>query len=293
MIDRPRKVAICGTAPSSLDEAPWQDPEVEIWGTSRLYKMIPDEVWTVWFELHDLPKIGKGWSCGEDQRKEQRDEHLEYLASQTRPVYVQPQYEDAFPAAVGYPLEEVFEEFPSRYFTNHISWMIALAIYQDVDEIGIYGVDMALQGGEYEYQRPSVEYFIGIARGRGIPVEVPDSCDLLKTTRLYGVDDGQSPFDKKVRAREDELNDRINQVEDQIEQLQAQDAQLAGAVNAYAELAQNGVPEDLREKLKESAQQMQQQREQVQQQILDGQIALAKSEGAKENTDYLKRAWMS
>lgn len=287
-----RKVAICGTAPSSLDEAPWADPEWEIWGTSRLYKTIPDSVWDVWFELHDLETIGKGWDCTDDQREERRQEHLDYLREQARPVYVQPEYEDEWPSAVGYPLDEVFEEFPSRYFTNHISWMLALALYQRVDEIGIYGVDMAMSGGEYEYQRPSVEYFIGIARGRGVPVEVPDTCDLLKTTRLYGVDDGDSPFDAKVRARKDELDQRVQGIEQQIEELEAQGQQIAGALNVMGQLAENGVDPELRGELERNAQEMQQQLQQIEQQIEQGRQSLAAQKGAKDNMEYLQRCWM-
>lgn len=288
-----RKVAICGTAPGSLDEAPWADPEWEIWGTSRLYEMIPDNRWDCWFELHDLEKIGKGWNCTEQEREEKREKHLDYLRETSRPVYVQPQYEDEWPSAIGYPIDEVLDEFPSQYFTNHISWMLALAIYSEVDEIGIYGVDMAMSGGEYEYQRPSVEYFIGVARGRGIPVEVPDTCDLLKTTRLYGVDDGDSPFDAKVRAREDELDQRINSIQQTINELEAEDQQIQGMINVMGQLAENGVDPNLRDELVGEAEALQERRQQIAQQLNANRQKLAAQKGAKDNTDYLKRAWMS
>jgi hypothetical protein len=112
---------------------------------------------------------------------------------------------------VRYPLEEMITEFDPQkrrmewkepfkcsaeldwngYFTNSISYMIALAIYEKYEEIGIYGVDMATGGfdtpnGEYAHQRPSCEYYIGIAVGRNIKVTVPSSADLLKTRFLYG-----------------------------------------------------------------------------------------------------------
>ena len=50
--------------------------------------------------------------------------------------------------------------------------MIALAIYEDFDIIHVYGVDMAVCG-EYEQQRPSCEFFCGIAKGKGIELYIP------------------------------------------------------------------------------------------------------------------------
>ena len=46
----------------------------------------------------------------------------------------------------------------------------------------MYGVDMAqdtLLAAEYSEQRPSCEYFIGLAEGAGIRVDIPGGSDLL------------------------------------------------------------------------------------------------------------------
>ena len=60
-------------------------------------------------------------------------------------------------------------------FSNTTVWlifaayMLALAIYEGVDKVGIWGVDLHCDS-EYSYQRPNMEYLIGLARGRGMKV---------------------------------------------------------------------------------------------------------------------------
>src|SRR5689334_15473635 len=51
---RPRrmKVAIVGFT-DHRKEAPFGDPEWEIWGLNELYRYMPVEQFTRWFELHD------------------------------------------------------------------------------------------------------------------------------------------------------------------------------------------------------------------------------------------------
>ena len=106
--------------------------------------------------------------------------------------------------------------------------MLALAIQEGFEKIGIYGVDMA-QDSEYGHQRPSCEYFVGIARGRGIQVEVAEKSDLLKAPYLYGAEEG-GVFRQKLESRFQELNERKAETDGQIGQLQLQSANLAGAI---------------------------------------------------------------
>ena len=65
--------------------------------------------------------------------------------------------------------------------------MIALAIYEKYDVIELYGVDMSVDT-EYSVQRPSVEYWLGIAKGKGIKTYVPTGSTLLKSFGRYGYD---------------------------------------------------------------------------------------------------------
>ena len=70
------------------------------------------------------------------------------------------------------------------YLTSTIAYEIALAIYERFDEIALYGIDLNT-AEEYAWQKPGVEYLLGIAAGRGIKIIVPTNCPLLNGT-LYG-----------------------------------------------------------------------------------------------------------
>jgi hypothetical protein len=112
--------------------------------------------------------------------------------------------------------------------------MIALAIMLEFDEIHIYGVDMATDV-EYHQQRPSVEYFCGVAFGiwkvtGKCRIYVPPQCDLLKTIYQYGYDgDREIGFRKKINARKNELQGRINQFVDQARQARDNEMIMRGA----------------------------------------------------------------
>ena len=91
---------------------------------------------------------------------------------------------EELPESVFYPVEKIVEVF-GPYFSSTISWLIALAIYEGCDELGLWGVDM-IGEGEYNYQRAGCEHYLGIAKGKGIKVTLPPQCPLLRAERMYG-----------------------------------------------------------------------------------------------------------
>ena len=214
------KVAIIGCAETTKDRAMklFKQPGWEFWGINTLHKSFPS-LWqgdkppvTRWFQVHKFERAI-------DEKLDYK--HWEWVKAQTKfPIYmVHPNSQLRFdnkandgknpfkevPMAVPYPRYEITDSF-GYYFTNSISWMIALAIYEGFKEIHMYGIEMALSG-EYGYQRPSVEYFMGIARGMGIKLYVPERCDLLKTTVLYGYED-HKPMAEKLKQRRVEFKNR-------------------------------------------------------------------------------------
>jgi len=86
-----------------------------------------------------------------------------------------------------YPIKEIIKAYKSDYFTNSISYMIAYALFIGIKRIDIYGVAMVV-GSEYAIQKPSVEYWIAYARGKGVKVNVHGFTELLKSAdkKLYG-----------------------------------------------------------------------------------------------------------
>ena len=91
------------------------------------------------------------------------------------------------PSSRAYPLKEVISKYKIPYFTNTVCYMIALALFEEVDSIQLWGIR---QGGYYEYmkERKGVEFWIGLAAGRGIKVEIKGESELLTNdnNKLYG-----------------------------------------------------------------------------------------------------------
>ena len=219
------KVCVVGFT-SSLHLAPWGDPEWEVIGTNNLHKQIP-ELWpkaTAWQNLHKWPDI----ACD--------PEHVAWLQEVPFPVWLFPETIAAaerdgivFPTAVPFPVEEILEAAEgmagARYFTNSIAWMVALAVLrlQDVEgaELALFGIDLA-QDTEYRYERPCVEYWLGVAEALGITVTIPAQADILKSAGLYGVDHGVDALAAKMRVRIDELEVKLGEANAQWEALRSQ-----------------------------------------------------------------------
>ena len=179
------KVAIVGFA-NSWNKAPFKDDSFEIWGINELYKYfqaIPGGRADRWFEIHNRKSPSKS-----------RPEHIEWLQKATIPIYMWEHYDD-MPGSMPYPKDAILEELKKilpygyRYFTNQISWMMALAWYEGFKEVHVYGVNMATDS-EFGFQRPSVESWIFFLQCMGIKVYLPEECDLLKppSGHLYGFD---------------------------------------------------------------------------------------------------------
>ena len=89
-----------------------------------------------------------------------------------------------------YPIDEIVEFFGVDYFSNTVDYAIALAIYMEYKEIDIYGIDM-IHGSEYQDQKPGVDFWCGVAIGKGIKVKVHGAFSSIMKTKdglLYGYD---------------------------------------------------------------------------------------------------------
>ena len=194
-----KKVAIVGFASSSRDLAPYHDPAYEMWGLNQAYEHFqrsPDR----WFEIHRP----------EAQEDPAVPTYLEDLKKIACPVYMI-DVDPAIPTSVRFPLERVCEHMPlthQRYFTATMGYMIALAIAEGFETIGLYGVDCAT-GTEYEQQKACVESWLSLAMGRGIEVIIPPTSALFKSPFLYGYE-APKAFPRVLHASEQFLKDRIS-----------------------------------------------------------------------------------
>lgn len=224
-----RKIAIVGTAPSSYQRAPFADPEWEIWTCSALAMEAPR--WDRHFELHEFEEVARGWTASPETDMALRMEYLKRLsaASEHQRVVLK-EREPAIPQSMAYPREEAREWAQGDYFASTISYMIAMAALEGVQEIGIWGVDMALREEQYSGQRGSIEYLIGLCRGRGITVTVPPECDLLKLLEPYAYG-SSSEFARRLKAKKAEVDERMKAIGEQLQQGERMKIALAGAAD--------------------------------------------------------------
>lgn len=232
--DGPLKVAMIGTAPSSRDLAPYNDPTWKIWGCSPGNMNSCPRV-DLWFELHS----NLMWKEHEHYGKP----YLEWLNKQAFPIYMQ--NNSLVPRAMPFPWFEMVQEFGRDFFTSSFSWMMALAIVQGAQEIALYGIDMASRD-EYIRQRPGFYYFKRRAEERGIIVSAPHESDIMQPPALYAYQDS-TPQGRKIMARRKEVADRAAGHGQQIQQHQHSQAYLNGALEDldYTESIWIGVSTDL------------------------------------------------
>ena len=176
-VGRLRKIACLGGA-KSLHFTPWHDPTWELWAHAscrHLCARDPDLL----FDMHP-PELWR------DPKKKSWDpKYAAWIATNRVPIMMQEAYPDV-PAAMRYPFETIITEFPRGYMTNHLAYMIALALSEGVTHIGVFGCDYNTNS-EYGPQRGSAEYWLGVAEGRGVHVQIAPQCDLLnKPALLYG-----------------------------------------------------------------------------------------------------------
>jgi hypothetical protein len=154
-------IAIVGAGATML-AAPFDSDDWEVYTTGRVYGAIPRA--DVVIEIHehcaidDLRRVGNAYIIGRESSG--ADETL-------------------------YP-GELREQF-GPVFTSSIAYLLALAIDAEPDVIGLWGIDMAADG-EYGAQREHVLYMIGLARGRGIEVQISEGSLIMPPQPLYGID---------------------------------------------------------------------------------------------------------
>lgn len=150
----PENLQIVGLSPSHKKI----DPNKESWGLP--WNPLSHRN-SRWFELHDRSL----W-------ERRGPEYLELLQNADVPIYMQKAHDD-IPMSVEFPL------LPDRdYYCNSIAYMLDLAIRERRD-IEIWGVDVHTDE-EWWFERPCLEWWLGMAKGQGLGVWVHADSSLLK-----------------------------------------------------------------------------------------------------------------
>ncbi len=184
------RIAVVGFCNDSREWVPYEDQQLVVAGLNRGY--IFQQRADAWFDMH-----GPAIYLNAQRRP---GNHLGWLQQFPGPVYSHRPIEGV-PNSVEYPLEAVAQTIAGNvyrvnakgvqksaadepYLTSSIAQEIALAIHEGYKEIQLFGIDLNTDS-EYAWQKPGVEYMLGVAAGRGIKVVLPDNCPLLKGA-IYG-----------------------------------------------------------------------------------------------------------
>lgn len=168
MKQKPDRVHILGLG-STWKLAP---SEGEVWGLNRIVEHRPVRLI---FSMHPLDY----WLVDTPNGMEIVDKINELEI----PVLTV-EKEDRWKRSALYPLEKML----SRYFTNSFAYMIAYALYKKYKKIDLYGCPLAMKE-EYREQRPCIEFWLGMAVGKGVEVTLHGESMLFNSglhAGLYG-----------------------------------------------------------------------------------------------------------
>jgi hypothetical protein len=164
------KLILLGSAPCRKD-TPYDDLSYDIWSIGGAPLWADVKRFDVLFEMHKrhewLPRSEALNKCG-------------------KPVFMLRHYRE-IENSIAFPFDEISED-GAGFYAGSISYMLALAVYFGYKEIALYGILME-HGTEYEKQLPSASYYVGVARGRGIKVNIHPDATLCKSLEDYGFDD--------------------------------------------------------------------------------------------------------
>ncbi len=170
------KVAVCGTSTTSLYLANTFKEDWQIYSCNAAFHHL-DRI-DLHFELHDIDYL----------RNEVKPDpsYFQFLKDIGPKAILNRKY-DEFPMAQVYPLQDICDFVGAQYFNNTIAYMIAYSMWanRDLTNLALIGVDMA-GDSEYAHQRPCCEFYLGMAKGKGIELHIPAGCPLLNSSHLYG-----------------------------------------------------------------------------------------------------------
>ena len=203
------KIALIGSAPSSVRLAPYDDPSWQIWSCSPgAYPHV--RRCDAHFEIHRWEPPGgvtgdKPWFT---------PDYINWMARVKGPIYMieaVPQ----LPNSVAYPKDEILERFGPYFQTNSVSWMVCLAVASGAKEVGLWGVDMAAKT-EWTFQRTGLQTLLWyVWKHYGVKITLPPESDLWVPPVQYGFCEAD-PHHVKLQARRAEIAGQIVQAQNNL-----------------------------------------------------------------------------
>lgn len=119
---------------------------------------------------------------------------LTWLKTHPGPVYTSAPHPD-YPGMIPYPLEAVMNALQAPgYFNSTAAYAVAYAVAIGVEQITPFGFDFTYPNAhQAEQGRACVEFYLGMAKARGIRIGLPNTTTLMdgctvRGARFYGYD---------------------------------------------------------------------------------------------------------
>lgn len=252
------KIAVMGTAGTSMELAPFKDPSWAIWACSPgAFPLCAKNRSDAWFEPHRWLPTSPGQMGAPGTRPWFSPEFNEFLAAHKGPVFMtgDPQTrtdesycddllksygrpQDGIPNSVPIPYGYLIKKYGPYFWTSTLSYMLAMAIEElapraeqgEQVAIGLFGVDMAASE-EWAYQRPGCQHFIGLAMSIGINIVLPPESDLMQPCTMYGIGE-HNPRHIRLLAKKVELEAHKAALTQQMQAAQQQLLQVSGGIES-------------------------------------------------------------
>jgi len=172
-----RKIIILGSGPE-WEKCPLSTTDREIWAVAKML-MIPNPPARVdrLFSMDDIDHlltIRRGMFTKEQFVDKINDRNV---------LYVSTHEISEIPKSKEFPFKEIYNLFKTPYYTNTICYMIAYALWKGVTDIEFWGVAQ-MGANEYLAERAGVEFWIGLAAGRGVRISFKTPTLLLKNYQM-------------------------------------------------------------------------------------------------------------
>ncbi len=202
-------VIILGSHPGTRDEFDFSREDCDIW----VFNEAAQKEWCkradAVFQMHN-PVIWR------NPANRNHAGHYDWLTGgETPTIYMQEAYLE-IPKAERYPIEDVRKNElmnfngGQQYYTSSPAYALALAIERGYKRIEIYGVEMETDT-EYRFQRDGIAFWIGVAVGKGIEVDLHSKQFLIAP--LYG-------YEGDVKLEYEHFTKRVEQLEEMCRQAQ-------------------------------------------------------------------------
>ncbi len=227
------KIAIVCGSPSSEFLAPFDDESWEIWVLGNRPNRFDGKRVTRIFEIHD------------DIEKEGGLKYAQWLVDRNIPMVVGEKFPIEAPHVMKFSFDESEKLIGQLYLSSSSAYMVSQAITDGATEIGVYGVDMAVDDHEYFWQRPCMDGWIQFAKGRGIKVTIPEESSIGKCDYIEGRGTGGKPDFSKAPFTQEGFEamskrhlDTIEKLRQEINQKELLIEGHSGAQQVYHRLSQ-------------------------------------------------------